>query len=152
MKEGVGFDWSVRVRSLGVSESRAYARNHTIVVGQQASLKESDPHPSAIEYMLAALGADLASGLRREAERAGTALDAVEIALAAELDNALVHLGVIGEEGSARVKSVDATLYVQTDAGEDDVRRLLEASLPRSPLFATLSRSVEIHLKLRVTA
>src|SRR5262245_13521552 len=102
--------WSVRVRWTDDS-ARAYARSQSFDVHAQASLRERDPHPSAIEYLLGALGGDLACGFRAEAARRSLAIHALEISLSGRLDNVLVHLGVIGEEGHAGLKSIAGVAY-----------------------------------------
>ena len=79
--------------------ARAYARGQSFDVGSQASLRESDAQPSAVEYVLGALGGDLLCGLERAAEGQGIPLHAIEIALNGRLDNVLTHLGVVGEQG-----------------------------------------------------
>src|SRR5262249_2041117 len=112
------FDWSVRVRSIAPSEARAYARNNTFTIGQQASMKESDPHPSATEMLLGALAADLIEGLRVAASRKSVTIDAMEATATGRLDNVLVHLDVIGEEGHPGFKTIDLTLYATTDADD----------------------------------
>jgi hypothetical protein len=65
------FTWNVRVTPGGPDASRVHARNHSFDVGRQASFRDADPCPSAIELALGALGGDLASGWRAEAERRG---------------------------------------------------------------------------------
>lgn len=145
------FDWAVRVVSVGPAESRAYARNHTITAGEAASLRPSDPHPSAIEYLLAALGTDLSAGLRREAARARVVIDALELSLTGRLDNPLVHLGVVGEAGRPGLESVSGRAYVSTDAEDATIRALWVKVLARSPVYDTLSRAATISIELRVT-
>ncbi|MCK6549730.1 OsmC family protein [Myxococcota bacterium] len=146
------FDWAVRVVSVGPTEARAYARNHTIVAGEAASLRASDPHPSAIEYLLAALGTELLTGLRREAQRSRVELDAAELSLSGRLDNPLVLLGVVGEEGRAGLSEITGRLYVSTDAEDAVIDGLWKKVLSRAPVFDTLSRATKIAITVRVTA
>src|SRR5690348_9414504 len=103
------FDWSVRVREAGPAEEKVYARNHAFSIGQQASLRESDPHPSATEVLLGALGADLVHGFGVEAKKSGVAIEGLEVTLAGRLENVLVHLGVIGEEGRPGFRRIEGT-------------------------------------------
>jgi hypothetical protein len=63
------YTWVVRVHRAGHQEAKVYARNHAFTVGQQASFKEADPHPSAVEYLLGALGGDLVNGFQAQANR-----------------------------------------------------------------------------------
>jgi uncharacterized OsmC-like protein len=146
------FDWAVRVVSVGPAEARAYARNHTIIAGEAASLRPSDPHPSAIEYLLAALGTELLTGLRREAQRAHVEIDAAELSLAGRLDNPLVLLGVVGEAGRAGLAEITGKVYVSTDADDAAIDALWKRVLARAPVFDTLSRATSITITVRVTA
>ena len=50
------YEWRVRSRSTGHLKSTVYFRNFSFDVGQPASFEEKDEHPSAVEYLLAALG------------------------------------------------------------------------------------------------
>jgi uncharacterized OsmC-like protein len=144
------FDWSVRVRSIDADGSKAYARNHAFSVGRQASLKESDAHPSATEYLLGALAGDLLDGFRRAVARRGIAIDAMEALVSGRLDNVLVHLGVIGETGSPGFKTIDVTVYATADAEDEMMRALWEEALAHSPIYNTLKQAAEVRLNLRL--
>src|SRR5689334_5273028 len=144
----VDHTWSVRVQRAGRRHARAYARGQSFDVCDQASVRPSDPHPTAVECLLGALGADLVCGFEREAERRGIALAGLECAVAGRLNNVLVHLGVVGERGHPGFEGVEATVYVSSEADESAVHELWEAVLARSPLFTTLSRSVKVNARL----
>jgi hypothetical protein len=132
-------------------EARAYARASSFSVGSQASLRDRDEHPSAIEMLLGALGADLMHGVAEQARRAGLLVDALEISLTGCLNNPLVQLGVVGEEGHAGLDHIAGTLYVSMDGEEDDVRRIWSVVLARSPLYQTLVRAAHVSIELRMT-
>jgi hypothetical protein len=139
----------VRVLGAGPGESRVYARNHSFGIGRQASFRESDTQPSAIEYLLGALGGDLVAGWQTEAERAGVRVHALELSLSAWLDNPLVHLAVIGESGHPGLAAVTGALYVSAEADEETLNQVWRDVLARSPLYATLSRCVALSLELK---
>ncbi len=143
--------WSVRARGIGPGEVRVYARNQVLRVGKQASLRDADAHPSAIEHLLGALAADLVEGFVAEAARRQLTVDATELRLTGSLDNVLVHLGVVGETGHAGLAHVTGTLYVTVDADERVLDALWAATLARSPLYQTLSRAAEVDVRLKVT-
>ena len=44
--------WTTRVRRTGALEATVYTRNQTFTVCRQASFREADPNPSAIEHVL----------------------------------------------------------------------------------------------------
>jgi hypothetical protein len=139
------------VRSAGPNEVRVYARTQTFRVGEQASLRDDDPAPSAIECLLGALGADLLQGFCVQAARQCLVLHEVEVSLSGRLNNVLVHLGVIGEQGHAGLESVTGTLYVSADADDEAVQAAWRDTLARAPVFATLSRSVQVAVELRMS-
>jgi hypothetical protein len=141
--------WAVRIRRIGPQESRAYARSQSFSVGAQASLRDSDPHPSAIEYLLGALGGDLIAGFQAEASRRSVTVHELEIALTGRIENPLVALGVVGEEGRPGLSSVAGSLYVSADADGALLEELWHAVRGRSPLFDTLSRCARLAIDLR---
>ena len=65
------FAWSARVRWTEGMQARAFIRNHSFNVGQPASFDTQDMAPSAVEYVLAAMGGCLAVGFRLRASRRG---------------------------------------------------------------------------------
>ena len=141
--------WAVRASRIGPIESRVYTRNHSFAVGAQASLRDSDAHPSAIEYMLGALGSDLLRGFETQAARRQITVHAGEISLQGRLDNVLTHLGVIGETGHPGLVSVRGTLYVSVDADESALEEMWQAALERSPLYQTLCRCASMEICVR---
>ena len=142
------FQVRVQHRTMGVA--RAYARVHAFDVGSQASLVETDPQPSAVEYLLGALGGDLVRGLDRAAAAAGVTLHAVEITLSGRLDNILVHLGVIGEQGHPGFRAIDGTIYVSSDSDQPAIESAWARTLARSPLYNTLTRCADVTIRLAV--
>ena len=71
------YNWTVRVERVREQEVKVYSRNNAFVVGRQASFREADPHPSAVEYLLGALGGDLLNGFQVQAARQRVAVDAL---------------------------------------------------------------------------
>jgi hypothetical protein len=142
--------FQVRVQHTTTGVARAYARAQAFDVGSQASLAEADPQPSAVEYVLGALGGDLVRGLDRAATGAGVTLHAVEIALTGRLDNILVHLGVIGEQGHPGFRAIDGTIYVSTDSDQPTIESVWQRTLARSPLYNTLTRCADVTIRLAV--
>lgn len=140
--------WTVRVRADGPDDATAHARRHALRLGAAAGFDTEAPLPSAVEALLAALGADLLSTFAATARRARLPHDALEAVLRCTLDNPLAHLGVIGEVGSPRIAAIDGTLYVSSDAAADDVERIWTLTRTRSPLYATLERSVALAVRL----
>lgn len=144
------YTWTARVRWLGDQESTVYARNHAFTVGSPANFGQQDAHPSAVEYLLGALGADLTNGFQAQAARAGITVDALELTLRGYLGNALVVLGVIGETGNPGFQGIAGTLYVSADADEARLQAAWHTTLARSPVYNTLKSAVTLALELRV--
>jgi hypothetical protein len=143
--------WTARVRGTGGNQATAYARNQTFAVCGQASFKEVDPHPSAVEYLLGALGGDLITGFAAHAARRGIVVDALEASISGRLNNPLVFLGVVGEAGHPGFETISGTLYASADADEPILREAWQETLTRSPLANTLRRCVELSLELQIT-
>jgi len=143
--------WSLRVRGLSNLEERVYSGKHAFSVGRQASFTDEDPHPSAVEYLLGALGGDLVSGFQKEAAKRGVKIDATELVISGRLENPMVFLGVIGAEGGAGLGAIVATLYVGAEADEPTLEEIWRATLTTSPLANTLGHSVSLTLSLQVT-
>lgn len=140
--------WTVRVRADGQDAATAHARQHALRLGAAASFDSAAPLPSAIEALLGALGADLLSTFAATARRSRVSVDALEAVLTCGLENPLVHLGVVGEAGSPRIAAIDGAFYVSCDADAAVIDRLWAATLARSPLYATLERSVALAVRL----
>jgi hypothetical protein len=150
-REASDHTWSLRVEGAGDRESKVYSRKHTFSVGRQASFSDEDDHPSAVEYLLGALGGDLLSGFRFQAAKQGVQVDALELIVSGRLGNPLVSLGVVGAEGNPGFESISATLYVSSDADESTLEGIWSSTLAISPVVKTLERCVALVLELRVT-
>lgn len=142
-------DWTVRVRSTGEQEANVYAGRHLFSVGKQASFTDQEAAPTAVEYLMGALGADLVSGFRNQAKKRGVEVDSTECVVKGRLDNPLVFLGVVGAEGRPGFSSMSVTLFVSADADEDSLQEVWRDSLAVSPIFDTLKKCVSLSLELR---
>lgn len=140
--------WTSRVSWTGENWATAYTRNHAFTVGGQASFREADAHPSAVDYLLGALGGDLISGFASHAARRGVEVDAMEASISGRLNNALVYLGVVGESGHPGFETISCTLYVSAGAEERILKEVWQTTLARSPLVNTLDRCVGLTLNL----
>ena len=140
---------SVRVRCMDEGQ-KVYARSHAFTVGEQANFGGTDTHASAVEYLLGALGGDLVRGVQAQATRSRIRIDAMELSLSGRLNNALTHLGVIGEEGHPGFESIEGTLYMNSSADEEVIQRIWNTALQRSPLVNTLRRCVQLSLTVSV--
>jgi hypothetical protein len=142
--------WSVRVNTGGQQVATARARAHQFEVGAALSFDEEYGAVTALEHVLGALGADLACGVQRLAKLRRLRVDQVEALVRAELENPLVHLGVVGEEGSPAIAKIAIKLYVGTIEDESAIQNLYREVRERSPLIRTLEKSVALDIELRV--
>lgn len=142
------YRWQCRVRWAGGLQCKAYCRNHSWDVGQPASFDVEDAAPSAVEYVLGALGACLAMGLQIHASRRGIQIEALEIALSGQIDNIFVFLG-LEHEGHSGFRRITGTLYVQADAEEEVLQELWRQTLAASPVANTLARPVTLDIALQ---
>ncbi len=145
------FQWSARVRWLEHSRTTAYIRNQSFTIEQQASFEETNDYPSAVEYLLGALGGDLLIGFEAQATRRGIFLDALEARVTGRLNNPLVYLGVIGEEGHPGLEEIEGRFYISADAEEATLQEIWQLVQLRSPLLNTLKRCVKIKLELKIS-
>jgi len=146
------FTWTVRVRTADSRTVTVHARNHAFSIGDPLSFRPTDDHPSAIELLLGAFAADLTQTFRALARRQRVTLDAIEFSATCALNNPLIHVGVIGEEGHPGLERIDGTLYVSADAEEETLTALWAETLARSPLYTTLHKAAILSLRLQVTA
>jgi len=140
------YEWRARARTTGALESTVYCRNFSFRAGQPASFDDRDAHPSAVEYLLGALAADLATGFATECARSGLTVDDVEISIRGRLGNVLAHLGL--EEGDPSFDRIALKCFASTSDDESEVRAAWERTVARSPLAATLRKAVDLETKL----
>jgi len=142
---------SARVKSTEATRSTAFVRKGQFVVGRPLTFDREDPETSAMEYLAAAVAADVSGTLRKAARERRVEIDELEVVAQGELDNALMFLGVIGEEGEPSLKSLSLKIYLSTDAEESAVRAVWDIARERSPLFTTLRRSVDLQVDLQIS-
>ena len=145
------FVWTVRVRAEKDQSVSVHARNLAFRVGDPVSFRPTDAHPSALELLLGALAADLIGTFRSVARRRRIHLDSVEMSANGTLHDPLAHIGVVGEDGDPSVKSIHGALYVSADADSDSLQDIWLETLRRSPLNLTLSRAVDLRIRLEIT-
>ena len=146
------YRWQARTHWDGGLQTTVYCRNHAWKVGQPASFDLKDEAPSAVEYVLGALGACLALTFQIRASQQKIQIDELEISLSGQIDNIFVFLGTAGEQqtGHSGFKEISGTLYVQSDADPQTLEALWKETLAVSPVTNTLMRPAQINIPLRV--
>lgn len=147
-EEAKKYEWRLRARSTGHLKSTLYARNFSFEVGQAASFEEKDAHPSALEYLLGALAGSLTTAFASDCAREQLEVDDIEMTLSCTLNNVLAHMGL--EEGDPSVRKIECKCFASTFDDEERVRAVWLKTVARSPIAATLQKSVELQLKLAI--
>jgi hypothetical protein len=144
-----GYGWSVRGTSRDGYLTRVHAGRSSFSVGPAVSFRPDDALPCAIEALLGALAADIASSLASCARERGVEIDAVECRISAELDDPLSAIGVVGASGSPALRAVTGVVYVSADVDGPVLDGVWCGALRRSPLFNTLAPRVALRMELR---
>jgi len=129
---------------------KLHVRGATLTGLGRTSWDAAAEHPSALDYLLAALATDLVSGFGEECRRAGAGIAEVELRLEAFLESPLVVAGVVGEEGSPRIGAIRGSLYVRTTGSDDAAHTAWQRSRERSPVLASLAPGVTIEIALKL--
>lgn len=144
-----GYQWGVRVRTDSPTTAKVYSRNHTFSSGQPADFSAHVDAPSAVDYLLGALGSCLSVGFRLNASRKGVTVDAAELSLKGRLDNVLYHMQM-EETGSPALSEINGTFYVSSPDDEGKLEEIWKLTLERSPVYQTLCRQVAMNIKLNI--
>ena len=147
-KRARDYEWRVRARSTGHLKSTVYFRNFSVDVGQPASFEEKDEHPSAVEYLLAALAGSLSTAFATECAKDGLEVDDIEITVKGKLENVLAHLGI--EQGDPSIRSIELKCFASTLDNAEKVRAAWHRTWGRSPLAQTLIKAVQLESKIAI--
>jgi hypothetical protein len=142
------YEWRARVRHSGHLKATVYCRNFAFDVGQAASFEERDTHPSAVEYVLGALGGSLTVAFATECTRRSLEVDDIELTVRGTLHNILAHLGL--EQGDPSFESIEVRCYASTFDDEAEVRAAWSSTAERSPVLATLGKCVHLRTRLNI--
>jgi uncharacterized OsmC-like protein/TusA-related sulfurtransferase len=148
LEKARAFTWSARLRWTEGMQAKAFVRNHAFSVGQPASFDTQDVAPSAIEYLLAAVGGCLAVGFQWRASRRGIEVRNLEVSLQAQAENILIFLG-LDDAGHPGMKQIDGRFYVDADAADDVLQDIWQQTLQRSPVTQSVARQVPVHIDMR---
>ena len=142
--------WNVRLVSTSEEKVTAHAGKRQFDIRMALNFDETQEGVSAIEYVLAAVGADVLSGFQRLLRQKRIAVDRAEANVQGSLNNPLVHLGVIGEEGNPGLERIRVKVYVSCSAREAEVQEIWREALRRSPLAVTFSGLIEFDPSLKL--
>jgi hypothetical protein len=99
---------------------------------------------TALEYLLGALGADLVGGIQSVGRRRRVEIDDVEVVVHCTLHNPMVYLRVVGEQGDAGIRAIEARVYISSLEDEARVRAVWAEMMETSPVVNTLVKAVRL--------
>ncbi len=138
--------WTVRVTAGPEGMARAHARKHSFDAGAPLSFDVEHPAVTALEYLLGALGLDLASGIRHLARKRRLEVDDVEVVVHGRLGDPLRFLHVVGAEGDPGLESIEAKVYISSLEDERVVSALWDDLLAVAPVVNTLRKAVRLEV------
>lgn len=136
--------WTLRITASQPPGSTAHVRKHSFAIGAAVSFDAEYGAVTALEYLLGALGADLVAGIQTIARRRRVEIDDIEVVVHGVLHNPMVYLRVIGEQGDAGVREIEARVYISSLDDEARVRALWGEVLEISPVVNTLAKAVKL--------
>jgi uncharacterized OsmC-like protein len=136
-------DWAARVTWKGGFKGQVLVRGHTFVIDEPATLVGKDESPNAAEYLLAAYGGCLSTGLALNATKRGITVRNFEVVVEGRLDNILTFLG-LSDVGHAGFREIRVRAYIDADADDETVRAVWQETLASSPIGNTLARPVAL--------
>lgn len=140
------YRWTVRVTGGPEDGATAHARRQSFPVGAPLSFDREYPRATALEHLLAAVGADLVAGLRNAAQRRRLRIGRIEAVVEGGLANPLVHLGVVGEEGNPGLDRLVVKVFADASGAEEELRQVWREVLRRSPMVHTFRLEPELRL------
>jgi shikimate kinase len=94
------------------------------------------------------VAASLTSGFASDCARSSLDVDDIEISISARLHNVLAYLGV--EEGDPSFRSIEVKCFASTFDDEAAIQAIWAGTVSRSPVVATLKKSVDLEIKLAI--
>ena len=138
--------WSVRVTAPPQGPTRAYARAHSFEGGAPLSFDVEHPQVTALEYLLGAVGLEIAGGVRLIGRKRRVSIDDVEVLVHGRLGNPLVFLRVVGEEGDPALEAIEVKAYISSLADDEQVAAVWNEVLAICPVVTTLRKAAALHL------
>ena len=103
----------------------------------------TDTAPNPVEMLIAAAGSCFAITFQVMASQNGVKLEAMNVAIDADL-NAAVFLGL--EEGEGGVLNPSITVEVKSDASKETLEKIAGMAKSKSPVLESLRASVKVNI------
>jgi uncharacterized OsmC-like protein len=138
--------WKSTVTWQGGFRSESVSRSFKPVPSDEpVGLGGEDTAPNPVEQLLGALGNCLAVGYAANATVAGIELKGLRIELEGDLD---LHTFLGLAERNAGFETITATVSIESEADEDQVRALHEKVVSTSPVGHSLQRAIPVSIEL----
>lgn len=139
-----GFGLDVHTRSIEQA-GHQLQRHFTLRGDHPPELLGENTGPTAIETVIAALGACMAGTYAAQATARGVKLDALELDVSANIDlNGFFGL----KEIPSGLSNVHLDYRVQADASDEQLQEIMQAAKSLSPIFDTVTRPVNVEVAL----
>jgi OsmC-like protein len=142
--------WTLRVSATERGQATVFTRQHRFRVEAPVHFHRAYEAVSALEYVLAAIGADLVNGLQILARKRRVVIEQLEAVVVGELNNPLTYLGVIGETGHPGLEKGGIRVYLASPEEEATIQRLWQKMLATSPLVRTFQSAIQLELSLQM--
>jgi uncharacterized OsmC-like protein len=116
-----------------------------LIVDEPSSIPDTEPAPEPLEVLLAALGSDLAIGIRAGAIARGIALS--RLALDVEADIAAAPMDV-AQPALLGLDAVRVAVQIEADAPREALAALVTRATLRSPVANTLHDGTQLSVAL----
>jgi hypothetical protein len=144
------YTWTLRVSTADKDRATVFARTHQYSVGAPVQFDSAYDAVTALEYVLGAIGADIVNGFRALARKRRVEVDHVEAIVQGELNNPLTYLGVVGESGHPGLEQVSVKVYIASLATQEEIQRVWQEMLDKSPLVRTFQSAIRFELSMQV--
>jgi hypothetical protein len=145
-----GYTWTVRGSSADGGVTRLYVGRNSFSAGPAVSFRPDEPLPSAVDYLLGALTAEMVGNFASCLRERSVDFDAVECRIAGQLEDPLASIGVVGAKGGPAMRAITGTVYVSADADGCVLKDAWCTALSRSAVYCTLQRCVSLSIEMRV--
>jgi len=135
--------WQARVRWNGGMQAKAAVRNHGFGVGQPASFDTDDAAPSALEYLVAAVGGALTTGLSWRLSQRGISVHNLEVVVRARVRDILVFLGM-NDDGDPGLERLEISIYVDADLDQEALDHCVRDTVRRCPVTQSLDPTIAV--------
>lgn len=138
------------LRTRTVAESHFRQRTHirdlpALIVDEPSGMPDAAPAPEPLEVLLAALGSDLAIGIRAGAIARGIALTGLVLSVEADIAAAPMDMAQPAPFG---LETVRVAVHIAADAPREALAALVARAALRSPVANTLHDGAQLHVAL----